>query len=133
MGKALMMDSDILEWRRELIEYLIHLKPTSAMRVTGLAENMPVGSTSEDMERLTLAFEFISLWLRDLVLIKTDSDKNEITNVDLLDPSTELAGRWDLSSITDKMGALEKAWNEVYNLNANKQLSLENLFIRIAS
>ncbi len=133
LGKALMMDSALIEWRRELIEYLIHLEPSSAMRVIGLAEYLPVGSTPEDTERLALAFEFISLWLRDLVLIKTDSDKTDITNVDLIEPSTEIARMWDLSNIADKMSALEKTWYDVYNLNANKQLSLENLFIKIAS
>ena len=80
-----------------------------------------------------LIFIIIISFIGTVFIPASLGNKNEITNVDLLDPSTELAGRWDLSSITDKMGALEKAWNEVYNLNANKQLSLENLFIRIAS
>ena len=133
LGKALIMDSETIEWRAELIEYLINLKPESAMRVIGLAEYMPVGSTPEDAEKMSQTFEFISLWLRDLVLIKTDSDKELITNIDLIEPTTKIAQSWDLESITDKMAALERTWNDIYNLNANKQLSFENLFIKIAS
>lgn len=133
LGKALIMDQELIEWRRELIEYLINLKPHSALRVTGLAEHMPIASTPEDAQKLALTFEFISLWLRDLVLIKTGSDADNITNIDLIEPSTEIANSWDLDNITDKMGALEKAWNDIYNLNANKQLSFENLFITLAS
>ena len=128
-----MMDLEVIEWRKELIEYLINLKPKSAMRVIGLAEYMPIGSTPEDMEKMSLVFEFISLWLRDLLLIKTGSDNNQITNIDLIEPSTQIAQSWDLDNITDKMSALESTWNDIYNLNANKQLSFENLFIRLAS
>lgn len=133
LGRAIMMDSDLLEWRKELIQFLMNLKPDSAMRVIGLAEYMPLSSTPEDMERMTLAFEFISLWLRDLMLIKTGSDYKGITNVDLIEPSTQIAERWDLDNILDKMSALEKTHNDIYNMNANKQLSFENLFIRLAS
>ncbi len=82
---------------------------------------------------MTLAFEFISLWLRDLMLIKTNSDKKGITNVDLIESSMQIAEKWDLDNILDKMGALEKTHNDIYNMNANKQLSFENLFIRLAS
>ena len=133
LGRAFMMDSDLIEWRKELIQFLMHLKPHSAIRIIGLAEYMPLTSTPEDMERMTLAFEFISLWLRDLMLIKTDSDKKGITNIDLIESSNQIAEKWDLDKILDKMGALEKTWNDIYHLNANKQLSFENLFIRMAS
>jgi DNA polymerase-3 subunit delta' len=133
LGRALMMDSDLIGWRKELIQYLMHLKPDSAMSIIGLAEYMPLTSDPEDMERMTLAFEFISLWLRDLMLIKTDSDKKGITNVDLIESSMQIAEKWDLDNILDKMGALEKTHNDIYNMNANKQLSFENLFIRLAS
>lgn len=133
LGRALMMDNDLIEWRKELIQFLMHLKPDSAMRVIGLAEYMPLTSTSEDMEKMTQTFEFISLWLRDLLIIKTGGDEDLITNIDLIEQSRHIAETWDIHNITDKMQALESTWNDIYNLNANKQLSFENLFIRIAS
>ncbi len=133
LGKALMIDEELIEWRKELIEYLINLKPNSGVRIIGLAEYMPIASTPEDTEKMGLTLEFISLWLRDLILIKTGSDEDQFTNIDLIGPSTEIANNWDLDNITDKLSALEKTWNDIYNLNANKQLSFENLFIRLAS
>ncbi len=133
LGKALMIDAKLIEWRKELIEYLINLKPNSGIRIIGLAEYMPIASTPEDAEKMDLTLEFISLWLRDLILIKTGSDEDRLTNIDLIEPSIEIANNWDLDSITDKLGALEKTCNDIYNLNANKQLSFENLFIRLAS
>lgn len=133
LGKALSMDLEIIEWRKELIQSLIHLKPDSAMRVISLAEYMPLSSTPEDMEKLTQTFEFISLWLRDLLLIKAGGDEDLITNVDLIEQSRQIAQTWDIHNITDKMEALEATWNDINNLNANKQLSFENLFIRLAS
>lgn len=133
LGRALAMDSELLEWRKELIEFVMNLQPKSAMRVIGLAEYMPLSSTREDMEKMTLAFEFISLWLRDLMILKTGSDKKGITNVDLLEPTMKIAEKWELDNILDKVSALENTHNDIYNMNANKQLSFENLFIRLAS
>lgn len=133
LGRALMLDSDIIEWRKELIQYLMHLKPYSALRVLGLAESMPLSSNPEDMEKLNLAFEFISLWLRDLMLIKMDSDKKVLTNIDLIEQSVEIAQRWDIDNILNKMNYVQNTWSDIHHLNANKQLSFENLFIRISS
>ena len=133
LGRALTLDSDIIEWRKELIQYLMHLKSDSALRVIGLAESMPLSSSPEDMEKLNLAFEFISLWLRDLMLIKTGSDKKGLTNIDLIQETTQFAKKWEMDNILDKMSDVEKTWNDIYHLNANKQLSFENLFIRIGS
>jgi len=133
LGRALMLDSDVIEWRKELIQYLMHLKPDSALRVLSLAESMPLSSNPEDMEKLNLAFEFISLWLRDLMFIKLNSDKKLLTNIDLIEQTIKIAEKWDINNILDKMGHVEKTWNDIYHLNANKQLSFENLFIRISS
>ncbi|MEM7008593.1 MAG: DNA polymerase III subunit delta' [Thermodesulfobacteriota bacterium] len=133
LGKALNMDSDLLEWRKELVQFLINLKPNSAMRIIGLAEYMPLGSSAEDMEKLEQTFEFISLWLRDLMLIKTGSEESLITNIDLIQESAEIAQSLELRIISERMSAVERTWNDIYNLNANKQLSFENLFIKLAS
>jgi DNA polymerase-3 subunit delta' len=133
LGRALALDRDTLQWRKELIQFLLHLKPHSAIRVIGLAEYMPLSSSSEDMGKMTLTFEFVSLWLRDLLLIKTGGDEDLITNIDMLEESRQFAEILQIQKITDMMGAVESAWNDIYNLNANKQLSFENLFIRLAS
>lgn len=133
LGKALSMDLESIEWRKELIQFLMHLKPDSAMRVIGLAEYMPLNSTPDDMEKMSQTFEFISLWLRDLLILKTGGDENLITNIDLIEQSRQFAESWDIHNITNKMEALEATWNDIYRLNANKQLSFENLFIRLAS
>lgn len=133
LGKALSFDTDTLNWRKELIQFLMNLKPDSAMRVISLAEYMPLGSTPEDMEKMSQTFEFISLWLRDLLILKTGGDEDLITNIDLIEESRQITEQWEISNITDKMEALQSTWNDIFTLNANKQLSFENLFIRLAS
>jgi len=133
LGRALSVDIDTLNWRKELIQFLMNLKPDSAMRVISLAEYMPLGSTPEDMEKMSQTFEFISLWLRDLLILKTGGDEDLLTNIDLIEQIRQIAEQWKINSITDKMEALQSTWNDIYNLNANKQLSFENLFIRLAS
>jgi DNA polymerase-3 subunit delta' len=133
LGKAISLDSDTLRWREELIQFIMHLKPHSAMRVIGLAEYMPLSSLPEDVEKMTAAFEFILLWLRDLLLIKSGGNEDLITNIDLIEQSREIAASLNINQIADKLIAVETAWNDIYNLNANKQLCFENLFIRLAS
>jgi len=67
------------------------------------------------------------------MLIKMDSDKKGLTNIDLIEQSMEIAEKWNIDNILNKMSCVQNTWSDIYHMNANKQLSFENLFIRIAS
>ncbi|MBI2485477.1 MAG: DNA polymerase III subunit delta' [Deltaproteobacteria bacterium] len=132
LGKALGLDKNVLSERKEIILKLSEINPKYASQVLGFVESMPTGSSSEDLEKLMFVFEIISAWLRDLVLIKIGFDEDHLSNRDLVSPIRKLAEKWSVDNILDKMKFLENAWYAVFRMNANKQIVLENLVLKIA-
>ncbi len=129
-GKALKLDRDIIEWRKELISELGSMNRYSASDILTLAESVSSGSSPEDKEKLDLAFQFIYLWLRDLVLIKIGSEN--IINTDLSETMGKTAELWEVDDLLDRQRYLEKTWYDIFRSNANAKLALENLFIKLA-
>jgi len=132
LGKALKLDSDTIEWRMGILETLNNMTPHEANRIIELAESIPTGSSQEETEKLDLLFQFISLWLRDLALIKIGGTADSVSNVDIVEPMEKLAGKWSIQEINHKHEYLEQTWKDIFNSNANKQLALENLFIQLS-
>ncbi|MEQ9619202.1 MAG: DNA polymerase III subunit delta' [Deltaproteobacteria bacterium] len=130
LGRALSLDKEIIEWRKELIVRLSALNKYSASDVADLTDTVSDGASSDDTGRLEMAFQFIYLWLRDLVILKTGS--GEITNTDLSGIIAGTAGKWRLDDLLDRQRQLEKTWYDIFRTNANLKLALENLFIKLA-
>lgn len=130
LGRALGLDREIIEWRKELILRLSTLNKYSASDIANLTETVSDGASSDDTGRLEMAFQFIYLWLRDLVIVKTGS--GEITNTDLSDIIAGTAGKWKLDDLLDRQRQLERTWYDIFRTNANLKLALENLFIKLA-
>lgn len=131
LGKALGLDTSALNYRGDIITRLSEINPNLASMVFGFTESLPKGSTNEDLSKLKQAFEFISLWLRDLLYLKIGYGDEKLTNSDLCDLSRKVAGRWSKQNILDKQKILENAWYAIFRLNANRQLALENLVIKL--
>jgi DNA polymerase-3 subunit delta' len=131
LGKALSMDRDTLSERREIILNLSNINPRYASQVLGFVESTLMGSSPQEMEKLAFLFEVISLWLRDLVFTKIGFGEEHLSNRDLAPLARELARRWSVEDILGKMKFLEDAWYSVFRGNANKQIVLENLVLRI--
>lgn len=129
-GKAFELDKEIIEWRKDLISTLDGMSRYSASDILTLAESISSGSSSEDTEKLELAFRFIYLWLRDLVMIKIGSDN--IINTDLSEAIGKTAEKWDIDDLLDRQRYVEKTWYDIFRANANTKLALENLFIKLA-
>lgn len=132
LGKALDLDKDSLAERKEMITKLSGINPRYASEVLGFVESLPLSSDSEDVEKLTLIFSFISLWLRDIVLAKIGFGEDSLSNRDLASVILQVAEKWDMKSILNKIKSLEKSWYAIFRGNANKQIALENLVLRIA-
>ena len=131
-GLALEFDKDLIDWRKELLLKISGLDYRSASEVSELADSMPTESTPEDSRKLRLAVEFISLWLRDLIMIKIGADKEFLTHTDIMEDSIRAARQLSTEDILKRQSSLEHAWSEIFYANANKRLSLENLFINLA-
>ncbi len=132
LGKALGFNKDILSERKEIILKLLEINPKYASHVLGFVDSMPTSSSSEDLEKLMFVFEIISVWLRDLILIKIGFEEECLSNRDLVSVIRRLKDMWSVESILDKMKFLENAWYDIFRGNANKQIVLENVVLKIA-
>jgi DNA polymerase-3 subunit delta' len=127
LGKALSIDQHLLSQREELLTKLSKINPNSASEVLGFVESLP----SEDMDKLSFMFDVTSLWLRDMVLMKIGFGEDALSNRDLASVIKQVAEKQNIEAILDKVRFLEKSWYAIFRTNANKQIVLENLVLRI--
>ena len=132
LGRALNLDDEILSERNELIGRLSQVECGFASSVLGVVECLLRGSSNDDNERLKIYLEFILLWLRDLINVKIGLDDELLMNKDLISVSREYASRHSLEKILEKVTFVEQVSNSILRLNANKQLALENLVLKVA-
>ncbi len=132
LGKALSFNKDILSERREIITKLSEIDPKFASHVLGFVDSMPTGSSSGDLEKLAFVFEVISSWLRDLLFIEIGYDEDDISNRDLVPVARKLKHKWSADKIIHKIKSIENTWYAIFRLNANKQIALENMVLKIA-
>jgi DNA polymerase-3 subunit delta' len=132
LGRALTLDRNILSDRNELIRRLSKVETDFASSVLGVVESILKGSSSDEGEQLRIYLEFILLWLRDLINVKVGLDEDSLINKDLVAVSREYARRSSLERIVEKLSFVEQVSNAILRLNANKQLALENLVLKIA-
>lgn len=131
-GQALRLNADSLELRKEFILALSELSRDSASRITGLVEALPLGNSQEDFENLKLAFKFMSLWLRDIAMLKIGYGDDVISHPDIAGVSLEIAAKWAMDRIMAKQKHVEDTWRDISKANANKHLAMESLFIKLA-
>jgi len=132
LGRALNLDDKILSDRNELISRLSRVETDFASSVLGVVESILRGSSNDDNEKLKIYLEFILLWLRDLISVKIGLDEDLLMNKHLISVSREYAGRYSLEKILEKLNFAEQVSNSILRLNANKQIALENLVLKIA-
>lgn len=130
LGRALNLDKNLLSQRKGIITKLSNISPDRASEVLDFAKS--ILSAFTDTEELRLVFDIISLWLRDMVLIKIGFGEDSLSNRDLISVTRKLAGRQSVDDIIDKIKFLEKASYAIFQGNANKQIVIENLALKIA-
>jgi DNA polymerase III subunit delta' len=131
LGKALDLDKELLSQRKEIIMKLSNINPNHASEVLSFAESILKNSSSGDVEKLMLVFDIISLWLRDIVLIKIGFGEDSLSNRDLISVTRRFADRRSVDNILDKLRFFDKAWYALFHGNANKQIAIENLVLKI--
>ena len=132
-GTALKFDKELIDWRKDLLTRISELNDQSASEIMELAAGMPTETNTEEAQKLKFAIDFISLWLRDLIMIKIGADEKYITHTDLIEQSKITANVLSAEDILNKQESLQSTWSDILYANANKQLSLENLFIQLAA
>jgi hypothetical protein len=67
-----------------------------------------------------------------MVLMKVGFGEDSLSNRDLTSAIKRVAEKQNIESILDKVRFLEKSWYAIFRTNANKQIVLENLVLKMA-
>ncbi|MCY3986738.1 MAG: hypothetical protein OXF23_06860, partial [Candidatus Dadabacteria bacterium] len=77
-------------------------------------------------------FDIFSTWLRDSVMISISGEEEKIVNTDMLEKLSEYSKKKDVSELLDKFAALEQTMKRISENNANVEISLENLLLKLS-
>lgn len=126
--RALGKDRDLyLERRRELLRDLTALSTGSQVPLFALAETL-----ASEKERLPEILEIFQAFYRDLLLLHHGSPEESLVNIDLLEKIHRTAARETVPSLLRKLEAIAACRRQLER-NANRQLALEVLLMRLAA
>jgi len=129
--KALGRDRELfLEKRIELLKSLTALSPRSIIPLFDFAETL----SGKESDRATQQeiLEIFQAFYRDLLLFRHGRSEEELINIDLMEKIRRVAGRESIPYLLTKIEALENARRQIAR-NANSQLVMETLLLRLAS
>ncbi len=131
IGRAIRTDKDYLDFRKEIIRQLMKVSYRSPSGILKLCEYMKV--EAKDMERHTALFDIMSLWLKDLLLVKLNYGEEQIINSDLHAELSEYVKNRSTEDLLTKAGQLEDSWYGLFRLNANSKIAYEDLLLRLSA
>ncbi|MXW43248.1 MAG: hypothetical protein F4Z56_00695, partial [Candidatus Dadabacteria bacterium] len=132
ISRALATDEDYLRKRTEYLDCLMAVDAKKPLTLFRSVERMQKEIKSGGTEELKTVFDILSTWLRDSVILKTSGKKEGIVNTDLIKQLSEYSEKRDVSELLGKFAALEETMARISENNANVELSLENLFVRLS-
>ena len=133
IGKALNLDIEQLEFRENVIRKLNTVRADRPSTIFALYDMLELDSKNKNPEHMQYVFEIISDWVRDLILIKIDSDKDALSNTNMYTELSEYASGKSLAGLLSKPDHLDSAWYGINTLNANKKLAFEDLMIKLSA
>ena len=122
------------EYLRKRIEYADCVMAVDAKKPLTLFDSVERirKDAKEGPEELKTVFDILSTWLRDSVVLKTSGKKEGIVNADLIEQLSEYSEKRDVPELLGKFAALEETMARISENNANVEVSLENLLLRLA-
>ncbi len=132
IGKAVSTDKDYLDFRKEIIKRLMEVNYRRPSKISRLCEYMKVGAKDTDQAKHRDLFDIISLWLRDLLLVKLNYDREQIVNSDLYPELSEYVKGRSVEDLLTKTNQLEDSWYGLDRLNANKIIAYEDLLLKLS-
>ena len=125
IGEALQAEIASMRQSREELQTL--LSPSSLRSMTRL---LAVADTLAKADRAPEAFEWITQWCRDLLLLKIGADRRLILNTDRRTDAQALAEAVRTDLLLDIMAHIEEV-QQAATRNLNAQLSLETLLLKL--
>ncbi len=132
ISKALNTDEEHLRKRTEYVDCVMAVDSKKPLTLFDSVERIQKDVKGGGPEELKTVFDILSTWLRDSVILKTSGEKGEIVNTDLLEQLSEYSGKRDVSELLGKFTALEETMARISENNANVEVSLENLLLRLS-
>ncbi len=132
ISRALNTDEDYLRKRTEYIGCVMDVDRRKPLTLFDSVERIQKDIKNGGPEELKTVFDIFSTWLRDSVIMKTSGEKEEIVNNDLIEQLSEYSEKREVSELLGKFAALEETMTRISENNANVEVSLENLLLRLA-
>ena len=132
ISRALGTDEDYLRKRTEYIACLMAVDSKKPLTLFDSVEKIQKDIKGGGPEELKTLFDILSAWLRDSVILKTSGKKEEIVNTDLIERLREYSEKRNVSELLDKFAAIEETMARISENNANVEISLENLLLRLS-
>ena len=132
ISRALATDEDYLRKRIEYAECLMAVDGKKPLTLFDSVERIQKDIKAGGPQELETVFDIFSAWLRDSVVLKTSGKKEEIVNTDLLEQLSEYSKKRDVPELLAKFAALEETMARISENNANVEVSLENLLLRLS-
>ena len=132
ISKALGTDEEYLRKRSEYIDCLVAVDPEKPLTLFASVERIQKDVKGGGPEELKTVFDIFSTWLRDSVILSTSGEKEKIVNADMLERLSEYSEKKDVSELLDKFAALEQTMKRISENNANVEVSLENLLLKLS-
>ena len=131
ISRALGTDEDYLRKRIEYVDCVMAVDAKKPLTLFDSVERIQKDVKGAPQELKTV-FDILSTWLRDSVVLKTSGKREEIVNTDLIEQLSEYSEKRDLPELLGKFAALEETMARISENNANVEVSLENLLLRLS-
>ena len=124
MSRALELDVELLQHRREVIEKFEALKPDDARGWLAFAEVFGEGRPEGEM-----ALDVLAVWFRDVAV--TQAGHFELVNADLAELAAQASKRGTAATLHQRAGLLDEARNAITARNGAVRLQLERMLIEM--
>lgn len=132
ISRALNTNEEYLRKRAEYIGCVMAVNGEKPLTLFDSVEKIQKNVKGGGPEELKTVFDIFSTWLRDSVTLKTSGEKEKIVNTDLFEQLSEYSRKRDVSELLGKFSALEETMMRIAENNANVEVSLENLLLRLS-
>lgn len=133
IGKALGIDKDFLDSRKDYIEKLLKADPRKPSTIFEFAEQVSKLAKGSDITKLKQFFDILSVWISDSVSFKIGMEEEGVINSDMYGHLQSFSRDKSMKELMQKFSAIEESWNSIVVYNANKQLTIENLLVQLSS
>ena len=132
LGRALSLDTEYLRFRAELLQQLMTIGYKNPSGIFELYKFMNLETANKDIEQQKGLLDLISLWIRDLLMLKISYRADDIVNSDMYNELYSYSTKQSIDRLLTKAQHLETVWYDLLRLHANTKLAFHDLFLKLS-